>query len=455
MAQRVGKIGGIGYVIEAKVQQRAKKMLRAAGTNSAMFLDKKSGKKYKRTLDEMSPTQLRETFSRKGLVMRFNQNSWPDELKMLGIEPIPGFNYWGDLTQLNDPKLLKRARPILVQNQMAVANLHTNPNLQRVLGRDLAVDEKVARDWYPAGSVSMVEDWGTTPTIGGIIRGRGSAGTGYEVESRSGEQLLSNPRDMFAVGNMNTERTVDSLIGDQDYVNDPSVWGGQEEAAKTYNYAMNYVDPLNPNYVTNDIHQVALTTGLNKASGIGPDPIFNNTELYNLWSGITKEVADTMGMRPNEAQSLMWSIWRDLMSGDVTGTGMGTRPITIAESVSKAIEGKPKGLLDDMARAARTHERRQLAALDKQKPGPKTDKAIEAAKKRGQRRFDKAKKLADKYGVKLDPRLAGLIGLTTAGAIGGGYLMDNLMDSQDQGVAPQDTALDFLRSPILRSPTKA
>ena len=78
------------------------------------------------------------------------------------------------------------------------------------------------------------------------------------------------------------------------------------------------------------------------------------------------------------------------MSGDVTGTGMGTRPITIAESVSKAIAGKPKGLLDDMARAARTHEERQLAALGKKKPGPKTSKAISDAKKRGQRRFEAA-----------------------------------------------------------------
>ena len=150
-----------------------------------------------------------------------------------------------------------------------------------------------------------------------------------------------------------------------------------------------------------------------------------------------------MGMRPNEAQSLMWSLWRDLMSGDVTGTGMGTRPITIAESVSKAIAGKPKGLLDDMARAARTHEERQLAALGKKKPGPKTSKAISDAKKRGQRRFEAAQGLAEKYGVKLDPRLAGLIGLSTAGTPGGSYLMDN----QDEGVAPQDAALDFMRSP--------
>ncbi len=426
-------------------------MLRAAGTNAAMFVDKKTGRKYKRTVDEMSPTQLREVFSKKGLVMRFNDKNWPEELKMLGITYIPGFNYWGDLGQLKDPKFLAKARPVLVQNQLAVANLHTNPNLPKVLGRELAVDERVARNWYPEGSQQMVRDWDVSPEIGGLLRGRLSAGTPYEVESRAAEQILSNPRDMFAAGNMNIERAVDSLIGDQDYVTNPASWGGMEEAAKTYNYAMNYVDPLNPAYITNDIHQVALSTGLSKAAGVEPDRVFNDDQLYNLWSGVTKEVADTVGMRPNEAQSLMWTIWRDLMSGDVTGTGIGTRKIAVAENTKKAMEGKPKAILDDMARAARTHERRQVAAIEKKKPGPSKKKALAEAKKRGQRRFDTAKELADKYGVKLDPRLSALIGMTTVGALGG-YLASQ---EPDVSMDLQRRALDFLRSPASRSPREA
>lgn len=414
---------GIGSIIEQQILKRAANMLSEVGVDLAA-----AAKNTKR--GKLSPSDFRKLFSENNLRMTFDDSSWPEQLGRLGIRYIPDFDYWGDLQQVLDPKLSPVARDVLLNNQRVVMNLHTNPELNSVLGRDLLVDPQSARNWYPTLSGHMKEKWGIPLVRSAQLRGKLSGGTAFPVETAAAKQLITNPTRMFDVPNMNTENAVARLIEPADYIDDPEAWGGLGEHAKTYNYAMNYVSPLDPRFVTNDIHQVALSTGLAKGAGVSPDAIFQNKGLYKMWTSITKQLADETGMRPNEAQALMWSVWRDLMSGDVSGVPATEKLLTPAKETLDALQGNPKGILNAMARSARSRQKTQMAAAKSLATEAKQKEALASAIARGDRRFAAAKELADKHGVKLDSRLRALAllagGLGALGFAKGGDDQTNL-----------------------------
>jgi hypothetical protein len=405
---------GIGHVIEGKIFQRAIDMLEEAGVKPAEYLAKIGKAKF-------DPTTLRNAFKQNNLAMTFDDTSWPEELARLGVRYIPGHDYWGGgvKTLLDDPVKNRQVRDIVLNNQRVVANLHSNPELFRVLGRELAIDPVRAPKWYSRIGNQMERNWGVPRQVAAALRGKLSSNTKFQKESVSATDIIENPMDMFRAGNQNTEYAVRQLIRGTDWMDDPRLWSSQGADSKTFNYAMNYIDPLNPQYVTNDIHQYAIGTGLAKELGGDASEIFGNRKLYQLWTDVTKQIADEMGMLPNEAQALMWTIWRDLMSGDVSGFERG-RKLIVAPQVTRALEGKPKGLLDAMGYAARKREKQQIAEATAEyanKP-KKMNEKIQEAKDRGDRRIEFTKNLAEQEGVKLDPRIRALMLLLGAG--GGG-----------------------------------
>jgi hypothetical protein len=412
---------GLSHVVEGKIYNRAINMLEESGLDIPTYLTSIGKKKF-------SPSTLRKAFKDNNLSMKFDDDSWPEELKRLGIRYIPDYDYWGSGLKgvIKDEKSRGTVRDVLLHNQRVVANLHTNPALPLVLGRQLNIDPVLAPKWYSRLGNQMERNWGIGRENASALRGKLSSGTSFPKETKSAINIIENPKDMYAAGNQNTEEAIKRMIRGNDYMEDPSLWSGQGADSKTFNYAMNYIDPLNPSYVTNDIHQYAIGTGLGKELGSNPAEIFASRDLYNMYSDVTKQVADEMGMLPNEAQSLMWTIWRDLMSGDTSGFEKG-RKLIVAPEVQRAIEGKPKGLLDAMGFAARKHQGRQIAgAKTKYADRPeKLQEAIELATQRGDRRVGFTQKLADEENVKLDPRIRALMLLLGGGGAGAAAANNN------------------------------
>ena len=406
---------GIGHVIESKIFQKAlDDLTKFANLNIPEYL-KKVGK------TKFSPEMLRGLYAQHGLEMKFTDDTWPEELSRLGIRYIPDFDYWGTkvASHLSDPTKAATLRDVILNNQRVVANLHTNPELMNVLGRPLDIDPTQAYKWYSKLGNQMQRNWSVPRKVASALRGRLSGGTPFDKETASAINIIEDPNNMFRAGNQNTELAVRQLLRNMDWIEDPRLWSPKGAQSKTFNYAMNYIDPLNPQFVTNDIHQFAIGTGLAKAMGSEPEQIFASKKLYDLWSDVTRQVANEMGMLPNEAQALMWTIWRDLMSGDVSGFQRG-RQLILAPEVADAIAGKPKSLLDAMGRAARNLETEKIDAANIKFAGQaaKLKQELAAAKNQADRRVATTKKMANDFGVKLDPKIKALLILLGAGGVG-------------------------------------
>lgn len=395
-------LSGIGTAIERRVVDLARNMLGEAGVANA---------------SKLTGDKLRNAFKEQGLRMVFSDETWPEEMSRLGLRYMPDYDYWGSSAQITDPQMLATATDVMKHNQRTILGLKDNPELVNVLGRPLATDEAVARAWYPAKSQEMVDRSGLPLETLAAMRGRLSGNTAFDPETRALVRIIEQPSRMYDEGNVNTEAAIKAIIDKPDYVNDPYAWSGQGEHMKTYNYAMNYALPLDPRFVTTDSHMISLSSGLPKSVGISPDTIFKSPKQYEMWTRATKEIADEFGMRPSEAQSLLWVLWRDLMSGDLSSLPI-SRDLKPSAAILKAIEGNPTQLLRAAQKSATSREADMIAAASTLKNPAKRVAETERYKAQGARRRKELGEIASERGVKLDPRLLALAAL----AVGGGGL---------------------------------
>lgn len=243
-------------------------------------------------------------------------NPYSNRMRDLEFGPIPGQNYNkpGIVTKTTKSSAYPEYTPEFTKaeekNLMAAWNLNPSSaaDYSTFYKRVSEIFDKLSKQTgIPKERLAKI--WGIT-----------SAQADPGANARKTTDILLNPgRILEGLDNeaSNITNATDfklSLQAAAGELDDPAAFEKALGRGKRFNFKMNSLDPSDPNYYTADTRNSQAGQGLMNTYKIAPyggqfDP--HTPERYDLYVRSGKNVAEKLGVLPNEAQAGIWGNWRD------------------------------------------------------------------------------------------------------------------------------------------------